>query len=219
MTITKNASIFENLKRVAAVAVQMFGKNCEVAVHDFSKLPHSLVHIEGKVTKRKVGAPITDLVIRRLRDEGDAVRDIDSYRTVSRSGRILKSSTTFIRDETGKVIGAYCANFDITDHLNSIAILNELIQIESPADDEKKETFANSLDETIESLMAKEIKQIGKQPASMSKKERIELLQAMEYQGVFMLRGAIDHLAKIFGVSKYTIYNNLKEIRTGDQIP
>jgi len=215
----ENETIFENLKRVAAVAVQMLGQNCEVAIHDFSKLPHSLVHIEGKVTKRQVGAPITDLVIKRLRAEGDAVRDISSYRTVTREGRILKSSTTFIRDKSGTVIGAYCANFDITDHLNAVTLLNEFVQTDMPASPEKKETFASSLDETIESLMAPVIKEIGKQPVTMSKEERIRLVQALEFQGGFMLRGAVDYLAKIMGVSKYTVYNYLKEIRAEGSTP
>ena len=216
MTGKTGATVFENLKRVAAVAVKMFGKNCEVAIHDFSRLPHSLVHIEGKVTKRKIGAPITDLVIKRLRAEGDDVKDISSYRTVTKNGQILKSSTTFIRDDAGSVIGAFCTNFDITDHLNTIASLSELAEIEHAANDEKRETFASSLDETIESLLAQEIRQLGKQPVSMTKEERLELLQTLEFNGVFMLRGSVEYLAKLFGVSKYTIYNNLKEIRTDD---
>ena len=37
--------IFGNLKRIASVMVQTFGRNCEVAIHDFDLLPNSLIHI------------------------------------------------------------------------------------------------------------------------------------------------------------------------------
>ena len=210
--------IFENLKRLAAVTVKMLGKNYEIAIHDFSKLPHSLIHIEGTITNRKIGAPVTDLIIKQLRAEGDNVKDISNYKTVTKTGQILKSSSTFIQDDKGKVIGVYCSNFAITDFLNATSCLNELIQTETITGEDKKETFASTLDETIDSLMASEIRQIGKQPVSMTKEERLELLLALECKGLFMLRGAIDHVAKLCGVSKYTIYNNLKEIRTGDKI-
>ena len=60
--------------------------------------------------------------------------------------------------------------------------------------------------------------EIGKQPISMSKEEKIKLIQLLEYQGVFLLRGAVDFLAKSLGISKYTVYNYLKEIRSEPQI-
>lgn len=210
---SEHEMIFENMKRLAAVLTKMFGQKTEVAVHDFSKLPNSLIHIEGKITRRKPGAPITDLVLKRLRTDGENVRDINSYRTVTKEGRILKSTTTFIRDSTSKVIGAFCINFDITDYLNSVALVNEFVEMEHPHEPEGMETFASSLDETIDTIMEPMTREIGKQPVFMSKEEKIKLIQALERQGVFLLKGAVEHLAHILGVSKYTVYNYLKEIR------
>ena len=74
--INTHGFLFDNVKKIAAVLVQTMGRDCEVAVHDLTKLPHSLIHIEGNITKRKPGAPITDLVVRALRREGDSVADI-----------------------------------------------------------------------------------------------------------------------------------------------
>ncbi len=212
MTLERDV-IFDNMRRLASVFTKMFGQKAEVAVHDFSKLPNSLVHIEGKVTRRKLGAPITDLIIKRLRIDGDDVQDINSYRTVTREGRILKSSTTFIKDASHKVIGAFCINFDITDYLNAISLVNEFVEMEHPVEVAAKETFTNSLKETIEAIMEPVILEIGKQPVSMSKEEKIQLIQALEYQGVFLLKGAVEYLANLLGVSRYTVYNYLKEIR------
>lgn len=98
---------FENLKRVADTMVQTFGQNCEMAIHDLANFEHSLIYIVGKVTGRKPGAPNTDLVVKQLRHRGDSVPDITKYKSLITTGRTLKSTTTFIRDHDGTVIGAF----------------------------------------------------------------------------------------------------------------
>jgi len=206
--------IFENLKRIAAVLVKSFGRNCEVAIHDFDNLPHSLIHIDGIVTKRKPGAPITDLVLRALRREKDLVKDISNYKTVTKDGRTLKSSTTFIRDQDGRVIGAFCVNFDITEYLNSLSMMDDFVQTVPQNAEERKETFASSLNETIESFMQQAIRKAGKQPSTMNREEKVQLVHSLEFQGAFLIRGAVDYVAKALGVSKYTVYNYLKETRS-----
>jgi predicted transcriptional regulator YheO len=208
------AGLFDNLKRVASVLVQTFGRNCEVAIHDFDKLPNSLVHIEGNVTQRKPGAPITDLVLQTLRSDAETVRDIPNYRTFTSEGRKLKSSTTFLRDDAGKVIGAFCINFDVTDHLGAMAMLEEFTETESPDGSSREETFAASLGETMESLMTRSSRKLGKEPATMSREERVQLIQNLESQGAFLIRGAVEYVAKAMGVSKFTVYHYLKEVRS-----
>ena len=49
----------EFLKRMARGIVGVFGKRCEVVIHDFNDITRSVVHIEGNVTNRSVGAPVT----------------------------------------------------------------------------------------------------------------------------------------------------------------
>lgn len=210
----ENRDIYENLKRVAKVMVDTLGRDCEVAIHDFDQLPHSLVHMEGTVTGRKPGAPITDLVLKVLRREKDEAKDICSYKTVTKGGRTLKSSTTFIRNKTGQVIGAFCINFDVTDYLNSISLLDGFVQTSNQREDHRNETFASSLNETIEALMAQAVSKAGKQPVTMSKEEKLQLVQSLEFQGAFLLRGAVEFVAKALGVSKFTVYNYLKEVRS-----
>ncbi len=209
--IPENQAIFDNFKRIASVTVETFGRNCEVAIHDFDQLPHSLIHIEGNVTKRKVGAPVTDLVLRELRREKDHVKDIANYKTVTKDGRILKSSTTFIRNGAGKVIGAFCVNYDITEHLNAIGMLEDFVHT---TDSEENENFAASFSETIETLTARAVRQAKKQPAMMTKEEKVQLVQTLEFQGAFLIRGAVEYVAKALGVSKFTVYNYLKEARS-----
>jgi predicted transcriptional regulator YheO len=214
MSLNKKDQLFENLKSIAAVMVKTFGRFCEVAIHDFEHLPNSLVYVEGNVTKRIPGAPITDLVLRALRKEGNDVKDMCGYKTVTKGGRSLKSSTSFLRDNDGKVIGAFCINYDVTDYLNAASLINDFSQISNPDNGNDKETFASSLNETIESLLDRTIKVMGKQPSTMNRQEKIMLVESLELQGAFMVKGSVDYVAKVLGVTKYTVYNYLKEIRT-----
>ena len=68
----------------------------------------------------------------------------------------------------------------------------------------------------MESIMEMSIRKLGKQPPSMTRDEKVLLVQSLESQGAFLIRGAVEHVAKAMGVSKFTIYNYLKEIRSQD---
>jgi len=206
--------IFKSLKSIAAAMTKTFGRNCEIAIHDFNRLPNSLIYIEGNLTRRKPGAPITDLVLRALRRDGNDVADICNYKTIAKSGAVLKSSTAFIRDSSGKVIGAFCINFSIVDYLNAITMLQEFTQTSDAQGEARLETFASSLNETIEALLETAIQKAGKQPATMSKEEKVGLVASLEYEGAFLIKGSVSFVAKAMGVSVYTVYNYLKKVRS-----
>ena len=110
-------------------------------------------------------------------------------------------------------------NFDITGHLNAAALLNDFTSPADQNDQLPKETFSKTINETIASLVDPVVAKIGKQPVTMSKEERIELIHALEVQGAFLLRGMVDFMANHMGVTKFTIYNYLKEARTQNIIP
>ncbi|MFA4965165.1 MAG: PAS domain-containing protein, partial [Thermoleophilia bacterium] len=81
---------------------EMFGPDCEVVLHDVTRLPHSIVAIEnGSVTGRTVGDVPTDRMLRTLR-HSDESQDVRVYLS-SRDGKILKSLAVTLRDEAGRV--------------------------------------------------------------------------------------------------------------------
>ncbi len=47
----------------------------------------------------------------------------------------------------------------------------------------------------------------------MSTEGKTELVKELETSGVFQIKGAVDQVALLMGVSKYTVYNYLKRIR------
>jgi predicted transcriptional regulator YheO len=207
--------ILEMLKQVADAIVNFWKYHCEVAVHDLTQLDRSLVYIAGDVTKRQPGSPITDLVVKALRRDGDRVQDLLSYRTVAKDGRVLRSSTFFFRGKNGKVIGALCVNLDTTEFMKAIQFVEMFIRTNDGVEQNQRETFAASVSETIESLVGQIVAEIGKQPSTMSKEEKVQFIKALEGRGVFLIKGAVDHAAAIMGVSKFTVYGYLQKIRAG----
>lgn len=210
--VDQRTAIFENMKRVAKTVVRTFGRNCEIAIHDFQDLEHSLIHLEGTVTGRSLGAPITNLVVKAWRKEGDTVNDIVNYPSTSRSGHRLKSSTTFIRDNSGIVIGAFCVNFDLTE-LDSIQnVIDDISRMESD-DKNINETFATYINETTDAVMDAAIKKAGKHPAAMKKDEKLEFIRILDDEGAFLIKGMVGHIAKTMGVSIYTVYSYMRQIK------
>ncbi len=203
--------IFENYIRMAEGIAEFFGRNCEVVIHDFEKLPNSLVHIEGDVTHRKIGAPITDMVLRAMRREGREVKDHKNYPTLTSHGHKMKSFTSFIRDPEGEILGVFCINFDISDFISSIGLLENLCKV-ADANEDHSETFASSLNETVDALMDRAVKSMGKLPSAMSKEERVQFVEVLESHGVFLIKGSVELVGQAMGVSRYTVYNYLKEV-------
>ena len=206
--------ILGQLQQIGEAIVAMFGKNCETCIHDLNDLQNSLVYINGSVTGRRVGAPATDLLVRVLEKADGRPDDMHNYKTVSGDGRILKSSTTFVCDSNNQPVFAFCINFDTTDFFNAGQALSAFTIGEKTgaARSDPAETFSHSPAETIEALFQQAVLEIGKQPATMSTAEKTDLVAILERSGALQFKGAIEQIALLAGVSKYTIYNYLKKI-------
>ena len=55
-------------------------------------------------------------------------------------------------------------------------------------------------------------REIGKQPTTMTTEEKTALVEILERNGALQFKGAVEQIALLAGVSKYTIYNYLEKI-------
>ena len=207
----------EMLQRIAKGIVAVFGGRCEAVIHDFSDLTHSLVHIEGSVTQRKIGAPATSTLMRMINEFGDQVPDKLGYKITTEDGKVLKCATMFVRDEAGRVEGCLAINFNVTDFIYFARAFDDLTFLPGSAENggnsDTRVDFAGKPAENMEQLIDTMVAAQGKAPVSMDKTEKKEIVQKLDKAGVFMIKGSVNYLAKVFGASRYTIYNYLKEVR------
>ncbi|OGD16495.1 hypothetical protein A2V47_03480 [Candidatus Atribacteria bacterium RBG_19FT_COMBO_35_14] len=199
---------------------QMFGKNCETVLHDFSNPQHSIVEIEnGQVTGRKIGDPITDFALSIWRNNGHKKKKEDAmvnYRTKTKDGKILKSSTFFIRDDQKKIVGCMCINYDLTEHLMFNNIIEEFctnVDLNREKSKEGVETFTSDVNEVLEDIIRRAIDTIGKPVSIMQKSDKLMVAKIVDEKGGFLIKGAINQLASEISVSRFTIYNYLDELK------
>lgn len=201
---------------VADAITGNFGENTEVVIHDCSNLESSIVYISGDVTHRKIGAPATNLVLNGLKNNIDKM---ECYKTVTNDGKILRSTTVFIRDEKQQIIGCMCINYDITDLLCCKSAMERLTAFPKQANDnsaktenDENEFFENNVKSIIEKMIAETIEILKKPVELMNKDEKMHFVKILEEKGVFLVKGAVDDVAEMLGVSKFTIYNWLDKV-------
>ncbi len=193
---------------------QTLGSNCEVVLHDLNQLENSIVAIEnGHVTGRKVGDPTTNLALEVLREGAEKNEDMLNYMSTTKDGKMLKSSSIYIRDDEGKAIGSICINYNITDFVMVSNIINDFVSTENNV----KETFSKDINDVLEALLEEAMEIVGKPVPFMNKEDKLLALEFLDKKGVFMIKRSIERVAQFLDVSKFTIYNYLEEIRVKDK--
>ncbi len=195
------------LKRLAEGIVAVVGPHCEVVVHDFSDPEHSVVLIAGNVTGRSVGAPVPDLSF----ISGELDRDTpDQLNYRARIGsHHLQSSTIWIPDDDGTPIGAVCINVDYSDLVHARDLLDKLaVSTRQVSDLVVTDTFARDLGDLIELSISEFLRKEGiPNIEEMGYEEKLRLVRSLEERGLFNIRGAVNQVANVLGVSRASIYN------------
>jgi len=201
--------LLDFVSRLTDALGQTFGKYCEIVVHDFNSPESSIIAItNGNLTGRKVGDTLDALGFQLLKTH--PASDLLNYRTKTKDGKELRSSSVFLRDEKGQIFGALCINVDVSGLLKAQAWIEEALGSASTTIDER---FECSVDEVLETLIQNAICSIGKNPAEMTRDEKVAIVAYLETKGAFLIRYSVERVAELLGMTKYTIYNYLDEIR------
>ena len=198
----------ETLKQIADGIAAQFGSNCEVVIHEVnsSRMDHSIVYIvNGHVSGRKVGDGASQVVLEQMLNHDAQPRDHLGYLTKTPEGKILKSSSLYIRNSRGVVVAILSINYDVSA-LTMIrqtidAMLSTHDQVQ--AEPERIINVNNVLDELVEQSVAL----VGKPVALMNKDDKIKAIRFLNESGAFLVTKSGDKVAKYFGISKYTLYS------------
>ncbi|MEF9968889.1 MAG: helix-turn-helix transcriptional regulator [Ruthenibacterium sp.] len=197
------------LKQIAKGIAQQFGTDCEVVVHALTNgsLENSIVAIEnGHVTNRKVGDGPSHVVLEAMQKNAD-LKDRLGYLTKTKDGKILKSSTLFIKDEDGHPICVLSINYDITGlQLAGDSINHFIAMAPAPVSTEPERIF-QSVGELLDELIEQAVTLVGKPVALMTKADKIKAIQFLNNAGAFLITKSGDKVSRFFGISKYTLYS------------
>ena len=176
----------EMLRQVAAGIAAQFGSSCEVVIHDLSKHPdHTIVAIvNGHVSGPK---------------------DHLCYLMKTPDGKILKSSTVYIRNSKGKVSAILAINYDISKLMMVESAVRELISTPEPQQAEPEKIV--NINDLLDDLIQQSVALVGKPVALMNKDDKVKAIQFLNQNGAFLVTKSGDKIAKYFGISKYTLYS------------
>ena len=201
----------ETLKQIAAGIAAQFGDKCEVVIHDVSTShpEHTIVHIEnGHVSGRKVGDGASQVVLDQMATQAEHPRDHLCYLTRTPDGKILKSSTLYIRNRRGAVTAIFSINYDVSGLMMIQSTIGDLLstQDKEQTEPERIINVNHVLDELIEQSVA-----------LMNKDDKVRAIRFLNESGAFLVTKSGDKVAKYFGISKYTLYSYIDANKDGDK--
>ena len=205
--IQLEAGKLELLKQMAKGIAAQFGSNCEVVIHDLGKHPdHSIVAIEnGHVSGRKVGDGASQVVLEQMKTVDAQPEDHLGYLTRTPDGKILKSSTLYIRNSRGRVSAILAINYDISSLAMVERAVHDLISTAEPQPAEPEKII--NVNDLLEDLIAQSVALVGKPVALMNKEDKVRAIRFLNQNGAFLVTKSSDKVAKYFGISKYTLYS------------
>lgn len=200
------------LKRICDGIAGMFGENCEVVIHDMMNFESSIIYIANQhVTQREIGDPLKILGTKDVETffKGS---DLVNCKGTSKHRQLLKTSTFHLKGEGYHY--ALGINYDYTN----ISIVQSILGDMTKVGDDLDETIErqNSVEYILEDLYNQAIARIGRPVPLMNKNERVRLIHFLDDKGAFSIHKSIPIISEKMDISRFTIYNYLKEIRGTD---
>ncbi len=209
MKASEKEYLLNFISRLGQVLGQTLGKNCEIVVHDFSSPESSIVAIaNGTLTGRKVGDTLDALGFQLLKNH--PASDLINYSAKTKEGKQLRSSSIFLRDEKGEIFGSLCINVDVSALLQTQEWVQAALGTTTSAIDEH---FEHTVDEVLETLIQNAVSSTGKKMTDLTREDKVAVVAYLEAKGAFLIRYSVERVAELLGMTKYTIYNYLDEIR------
>lgn len=198
------------LTQIAQALAGQFGSNCEIVLHKINgeNVENTIVSIENShVSSRKIGDGPSQVVLEAIKKDPADLEDHVNYLTRTHDGKILKSSTVFLKDEEGNLDCIFAINYDITSLIAAETTISSFISLEESEEENEPGYIPQNINELLEDLIAESVKLVGKPVALMTKEDKIRCVQFLNDKGAFLVTKSGDKIASFFNISKYTLYN------------
>jgi len=212
----KDKAILDSYNVVADTIAKAFGSHCEVVIHTLSNVSQSVTKIvNGHVTGRKEGSPLTDFGIEIMKKADSLESDmVGPYFIDLDDGRKLRCVTLLIRNEKAKPIGMMCINIALSAPL--LDFFKDFLMTKGDSSQEIVEHFAITPKEMILRTLDKVKALVDNQrKVSPSDKNKMVVMELYK-KGIFNVRGSIDLVAEETGISRYTVYNYIREAKLAE---
>ncbi|MDN3954927.1 helix-turn-helix transcriptional regulator [Sporolactobacillus laevolacticus] len=208
-------------KKLVSFLGDVMGEDAEIILHDVRDLENSVIAVsETNLSGRKIGSPVTNLILKMLIEGKKSNKSfITNFEGEAQDGTVLRSSTYFIRDENDEIIGMLCININFKKMEEAIRYLSDFVGVDLRSDG-KEESNIDHLSPSIEDIAISSIKEIVSSmnvPSErMSQQEKLEVVNKLNDNGIFLLKGIVGIVAKELKTSEATIYRYLSKMKKNE---
>ena len=204
----EDKEMFNNLCEIAKMISETFGYHCETVIHDCEHYENFIAAIyNGHVSGRKkgdcvyvTGDPVPE----------DAFANIDpgtnymNCQVVTTGGKTIKSSTVYFKGENYHY--GLGINFDISSYAGMRDALDKLISTSTELAEELHSR------QSINQILNESISQVGVPVEEMGKHDRMRVIRMLHERNVFQMQKAVPYVAERLKISRFTVYNYLREL-------
>ncbi len=208
--------ILNSFKTQLPGIVAVFGPNCVASLHSAEDRTYPCIAVEnGQIDDIEIGTPLSAFAADAVSGEAHhgGKNMIGLYYSKTPKDHAIKCVINLIRNENLDLIGCLCISIDVS------VPLHEFMRSFIPVVDNKN--LAEGLSEPIEQIdnvsdlihqsIAQAIEEANSSRGLSATNRNRLIVQQLQENGIFTIRGAIGMVANELGVSRYTIYNYLKD--------
>jgi predicted transcriptional regulator YheO len=217
-------TLLKHFEKLVQMLQGQFGESCQILLYRIDKNleASSLVAVSGALTPARAGDPLPDFLARRITERGGR----DEYGFINKAfpGMVLRTSVLFITGRSKKIIGCFCIHHNIVHIQMLVSFLEEFVRPGALEDENEpaearrsggKTYSAADIQGFMDSIVSEfAIERLGKNSfTAMEKNDKVALIAELDSRGIFLVKGAVNLVAKRLNISKFSVYNYLDEIR------
>lgn len=200
--------MLDMLKMMANGIAETFGPSCETVVHEIFDNSHIVAYIiNGDVSGRKVGDTTTI-----IGDDSNIAdfykgKNLINYEARTDRGKLIKSTTFHYKGDSYHFSLGINYDFTLFSMMNNT--ISSFIKTSSQYDD----ILSKKGDVNLDDLFNECLEEINIPVHMLNKEDRKRIIEMLDEKSAFSIKNSIVDIAGKLNVSRYTIYNYLKEIR------
>lgn len=196
--------LLNNAIATADAMTALFGPRVEVVVHDLSE--ETISYIVNPLSHRGVGDPsnLEEIDFR----PSDTV--IGPYEKINWDGHLIRSISVVQRASDDSASFLICINYDQSD----LQAAQRAIQVLLPAvqsGSQPEALFRKDWHERVNTFVTDWCNAREARVDALDKRSRRDLVLSLESSGALSEKHAAAYVARVLGVSRATIYNDLKK--------
>lgn len=212
--------VFRHYQNIMNYFGAILGPNYEFVLHVLNPNGGSNIgHIvNGELSGRSLNGPLTNYAKKLINDKVYLNKDhIVGYVGEGPRGKKFRSSTLFIKDHEGKLQGLLCINMDADAYrkvaMDVLKLANLDIDIEHIVMKTEQEQPVEKLHDNVRNIIYTVIdKDIIESGAQLSPDQKKLAISKFKEYGVFDIKGTINEVADIMGMSESSVYRYLQMI-------